>query len=349
LVANGHDIEVVTASYPGARRRVDDGVLYRQIGLGIEYFTSILSYHALLPPVVLATRRGARRPDLLVEEFAPPWSSFGVTRLSTAPALGNVQGYFASEKAREYRVPQGALTRIQRLGARSHRHLVAVSSDLATRLALDAPDAVISVIPVGIDPDVIRSALAPTPEPVPRQILFLGRLEIAQKGLDLLLQACAGLLEHEDARLVIAGDGRDADHVRALASSPSLRDRVTFIGRISGREKWRLLASSQFSVVPSRYETFGLSALESLACGTPVVGFAIECLRDTVPPETGILVEPFEVRALTEAMRSMLLDPAVCAQMGERGRRYAAAYTWDSIAAAQEQAYLSAAGGVAGA
>jgi len=143
----------------------------------------------------------------------------------------------------------------------------------------------------------------------------------------------------------VAGDGRDEIALRALAENSPSRERISFCGRIDGASKWRLLASSQVAAMPSRYETFGLSGLEALACGTPVVGFDIECLRDTVPPDTGILVRPFDVGALREAMRSLLRDPGACASMAECGRRHAAPFGWESIAAAQENVYMSAVGG----
>jgi glycogen synthase len=341
LAARGHIVEVITARYPGARVRHEDGVTYRPIGLGLEYFTSLLAYQALLPAVV-ARARAHRRPDLLVEEFAPPWSSLGVNRWTSIPTVGNVQGYFAAEKAAEYHLPRAVLEGAQRWGTRSHSHLIALSAELADRLHRDAPHAAVSVIPMGVAHGEIADALTRRAPAAARQIVYLGRLEIAQKGLDLLIDACEGLLEEEDARLIVAGDGRDEQALRTRAARSPAGERITFCGRLTGAEKWRLLAASQLSVMPSRYETFGLSALEALACGTPVVGFDIESLRDTVPPGTGVLVHPFETDVLRETLRRLLRTPEVCTSMGERGRHHAARYTWDSVAAAQENVYLTA-------
>lgn len=344
LAARGHEVEVVTARFRGARPRREDGVVYRQVGVGLEYFTSLLAYQALLPGVVLAARGRARRPDLLVEEFAPPWSSLGVNRWTSIPTVGSVQGYFATEKARQYHLPRALLEGVQRWGARGHSHLIAGSTELAGRLRADAPRTSVSVIPLGVAHEEIAEALQPAPARVARRIVYLGRLETAQKGLDLLLEACDGLLEEEDADLILAGDGRDEAPLRAQASRSRAAQRIRFCGRVSGREKWRLLASGQLSVLPSRYETFGLSALEALACGTPVVAFDIESLRETVGRGTGALVAPFDADALRETLRRLLRSPETCAAMGSVGRRHASQFSWENVASAQEDVYVSVAG-----
>jgi glycosyltransferase involved in cell wall biosynthesis len=110
-------------------------------------------------------------------------------------------------------------------------------------------------------------------------------------------------------------------------------------GRVSGPAKWRLLAGAQVCVVPSRYETFGLTALEALACGTPVVGFAIECLRQTVPATCGQLVVPFDVGALRASLEELLMSPLRCDEMGAAGRRHASSYSWDRLASEHEDLY----------
>jgi glycosyltransferase involved in cell wall biosynthesis len=345
LVSRGHEVEVLTARYAGARARHEDGVSYRPIGLGLEYFTSLIAYQALLPGVVLSAAAHRLRPDLLVEEFVPPCSTLGLGRLTSIPTVGSVQGYFAEEKARQYHLPRSALVGVQRWGTRAHRHLIAASQDLGARLQQDAPRAEVSIIPLGVAHEEIAGSLDPLPASASRQIVYLGRLETSQKGLDLLIRACDGLLAAEDARLVVAGDGHDARAIRALAAASLDGDRIDFRGRVDGADKWRLLAASQICAMPSRYETFGLTALEALACGTPVVGFDIESLRETVGGGTAVLVPPFEVVALRAALRSLLRDPGTCAAMGARGRSHAAGYSWGSVAEAQEQVYLSALAG----
>lgn len=344
-LAGKHAVEVVTAAYPGCEARVEDGVRYRHVGLKRGYAPSLLSYQASLPAVL---RRALREnpPDLVVEEFAPPWSSLGVGNWTGVPTVGMVQGFFAAEKARQYHLPKGLLCGIERWGARSHRTLVAVSADLAARLRAAAPRARVVVVGNGVDRAAIGSALhdlAPAPA-APRRVVFLGRLEIDQKGIDLLLEAFAAVAQASDAQLVLAGDGKDRDAVARRVARLGLSGRVELCGRVTGAAKWRLLAEAQVVAVPSRYETFGITALESLACGTPVAAFDIDCLRDTVPAGTGVLVAAFDVEAYAQALLALLGDPERCRRMGEAGRAHAASQDWDAIAHAQAAVYEEAVG-----
>lgn len=343
-LAGDHQIEVVTAAYPGCRARVEDGVHHRHVGCGRGYSASLLSYQAALPAVV---RRAVRdsKPDLIVEEFAPPWSSLAVGRWTSVPTLGLVQGFFAAEKAAQYHLPASVLTAIERFGTRSHRTLIAVSEDLAGRLRAVAPTSRVAVVGNGVDSVEIADALRTMPRRRdPRPVVgFLGRLETHQKGLDLLMEAFAHVARASDARLVIAGDGRDREAVRDMVGRAGLAARTELLGRVSGAEKWRMLAGCDVLAVPSRYETFGMTALEALACGTPVAAFDIPCLRDTIPVGAGVLAPRFDCQAYGDELVGLLTAPGRRAAMGELGRDYAGTQGWDSLARSQATVYEEAA------
>ncbi len=274
-----------------------------------------------------------------MEEFAPPWSSMGVGHWTKVPTVGSVQGYFAREKAAQYYVPPSVLTAIERWGTRSHRDLIAVSPEIAAKLRLAAPDANVHTIGNGIDEAGLAEALRVPVETEPGLVVFIGRLEIDQKGLDLLLDA---LERVPAARVLVAGDGKHADRFAAMVRSRGLSERVQLLGRVDGAEKWRLLARAQVAVVPSRYETFGITALEAMACGTPVLAFDIDGLRTTVGDGAATLVEPFNVAAYGTALQRLLDDPQRCALMGRRGRELATSSGWEGLASAQEAVYASA-------
>jgi glycogen(starch) synthase len=338
LAGHGHEVHVVTAAHPDLVARREDGVFYRQLGIPRGYAPSLLSYQALLP---LYAHRAIRelRPDLVVEEFAPPWSSMGVGHWTKVPTVGSVQGYFAREKAAQYHVPPSVLTAIERWGTRSHGHLIAVSPEIADKLRAAAPEATVHTIGNGIDEAGLAEALREPVETEPGLVAFIGRLEIDQKGLDLLLDA---LERVPAARVLVAGDGKHADRFAALVRQRGLSDRVQLLGRVEGDEKWRLLARAQVAVVPSRYETFGITALEAMACGTPVLAFDIDGLRTTVGDGAAVLVEPFDTEAYAAALDTLLADPDRCERMGRRGRQLATASGWEGLASAQEAVYASA-------
>ena len=339
-LAARHRITVVTRRYPGARRRLESGVEYRHLGLALprlgrlgdrlSYHLSIITYHLGIPWFLLTRRRA----DLVVEDFAAPVSSALVPLWTTRPTIAVVQWLFARETSRQYRVP---FFLAEEAGIRLHRRFVAVSGYVADRLRATNPGARVDVVHAGVEPPVGGHE-----RPLRGDLVFLGRIQYEAKGLDLALEALAHLAD-TDVTLVVAGDGPDLGRVEERAGALGLGDRVVCRGRVEGAEKWDLLAGAQALVLPSRYETFGLAALEALAVGTPVVGFAIPALAEIVRPGCGHLVPPFDAGALAGACRGVLVDPEHRRALGKAARARAADFDWDRAARAQEQAYLAAA------
>ncbi|PVZ14187.1 glycosyltransferase family 4 protein [Actinomycetospora cinnamomea] len=333
LVAAGHRVTVLTTTFPGARDAEHDGVRYVPVGpevgvrRGANRLTRLLGYVAGLP---LAVRRHRRDADLVVEDFFAPISSMGAPRWTGRPTLGLVQWLHARDKARQYKVP---VHRVERWGVRSHRRMIAVSAGTAERLREMNPAARVDVVGNGIDP-----ALFAPPPRVGRDVVFIGRLELHGKGLDLLLDAWAAVCGEVEGDLVIAGGGPEEPRVRRHAERLGVGDRIRFVGWCSGEDKTALLADARLVVVPSRHETFGLVALEALAAATPVLAFDIPCLREVVPEGVGWTVPAFDGDALAARLVDLLTGPdadATLASAGERGREFARAFDWDALAAAQ--------------
>jgi glycosyltransferase involved in cell wall biosynthesis len=227
---------------------------------------------------------------------------------------------------------------LQSFGVRSHRRLVAVSADTGAQLRAINPALEVDVIGNGVDP-----ALFDQPQQAGRDVVYIGRLEFGGKGLDLLLDAWHRVHGQVDGQLVIAGQGHDEERVRREVAQLGLDDRVRFVGWVSGEEKARLLAGARVVAMPSRIETFGIVAVEAFAAATPVVAFAIPSLREVVPEGAGFAVPPFDVTEYAKRLAEVCDDADLAAAMGAEGRRFAAGYDWDALAAKQAEVYRAAA------
>lgn len=330
-LAGSHQITVVTARYPGARRRIEDGIEYRPIGIYLGRFTSVVTYF-LLAPVVAA----AERADLVVEDFAAPISSALVPLFTRTPTVAVVQWLFARERSRHYRLP---LYLFEEAGIRLHRRFVAVSYYIAERIQAANREAAIEVVHGGV---AVPADLRPLPR-VPGRILYLGRMEWHPKGLDLLLESFRNLSLGTDASLVMAGDGPDVERVSETVRRAGLEGKVEQIGRVSHDAKWHLLASATVVAISSRHESFGLVAAEAAAMGTPVVAFDLPPLHEILAEAGGLLVTPYDTGAFAAALRRVITDSRLCAVLAERGRSQSRRFDWDRAARAHERVYEAAA------
>ena len=269
--------------------------------------------------------------DLVVEDFGAPFSSVSVPWMTDRPVLGVVQWLFAKEKSAQYHLP---FHWVEGIGVRSHRSMIAVSDDLGAVLAERNPRAEVTVVANGLDPAAFSGYECPRSD-----IVYLGRLEIAQKGLDLLLEAYARVAGSIRQDLVLGGDGPDRQALVEQAQRLGVADRVRFVGRISADDRFRWLAGADLLAMPSRYETFGMVAAEALAVCTPVVAFDIPCLRSLVDDRVGAVVPAFDVEAFAGALVRLATDEELRRRQGEAGPDRVGALNWDDLAALQGRVY----------
>lgn len=208
------------------------------------------------------------------------------------------------------------------------------------------------VIPPGVDtghfypiPADEAREFAGVPEDK-RMILFVGRVE-PLKGIDNLLKGIA-ILRAQDPDLgssvclaVIGGEADNGElseseemaRLQELRRDLQLEDMVTFLGRKAQDTLPYYYSAAEAVVVPSHYESFGLVALESMACGTPVVasetGGLAYLVRDG---ETGFHVPAGDPEALAERLRQLLLDDVLRQRLGRQAAEYAKRYAWPLMA-----------------
>ncbi len=164
-------------------------------------------------------------------------------------------------------------------------------------------------------------------------LLFVGRLD-PFKGPDVLLRA-ASMME-EDAQIVIVGGAlsgdQDLQQLQALAASLGISHRVHFLGARPQEELPMLYSAADVTVVPSYHESFGLVAVESLACGTPVVATRAGGLMTVVRhDETGFLV-PRCPGFFAARLDMFLRNPDLRERMRAAARRSVMRFGWQSVA-----------------
>jgi glycosyltransferase involved in cell wall biosynthesis len=164
-------------------------------------------------------------------------------------------------------------------------------------------------------------------------ILFVSTIE-PRKNVPTLLLAYRQLLDnyHAETHLVLAGErGWLADEISTLVDKLSLQDRVHFLGRVALEDLLGLYNAARLLVHPAFYEGFGLTPLEAMACGTPVVVSNTSSLPEVVG-DAALLVEPTDVDGMTVAIWRLLSDDALCEQMTCKGLKRARQFSWRKAA-----------------
>jgi glycosyltransferase involved in cell wall biosynthesis len=228
--------------------------------------------------------------------------------------------------------------------------VVAISDATAADLRFHFPQSAdkLHVVRNGIDADFVPAdpaTIAATRQELGAPagyLLYAGTLE-PRKGVDTLLEAwiAARRDDPETMPLVLAGPyGWHSDHL--LRDIERLAPQgVRYLGRVERPHLVRLMQAARLFVYPSRYEGFGLPPAESLACGVPVIACESSSLPEVVG-DAGLLVEPGDPAALAAAIRHVLGEPELEAELRARTLPQAAKFTWPRAAAEMEAILRSA-------
>lgn len=274
-----------------------------------------LAYHAVLP---FAARR--LRHDLWIENFTPPFSTSFLPLFLRTPVLGFAQALQGRELSRRYRFP---FFLIERLGLRCYRDVLVLNPADQALVSAANPAAAVHLIPNGIAVPGLDQARLGRGE----HVLFLGRIDVWKKGIDYLIEAYRR--SRADLPLVIAGAGLPREERRLAALVAGAGPGVRWVGHVSGERKRELLARSAFMVLPSRYETFGLSALEAMAAAKPVLHFDLPTL---VWMDGDVAVPAYDTGVLGEQMRALAGDEPLRRELGRKAHAAAQRYGQDETA-----------------
>jgi glycosyltransferase involved in cell wall biosynthesis len=225
-------------------------------------------------------------------------------------------------------------------------HVVATCSDEVFELRrLGLPRHRATVVPCGVDTSTFTPRGPVAPRSARPRLLVLGRL-VERKGQDDAVRALRAVPE---AELVVVGGppagAIDADpevrRLRALADEEGVADRLVFAGAVPRADVPAWVRSADIVLAVPWYEPFGITPLEAMACGRPVVATAVGGLVDTVVGGvTGDLVPPRDPARLGEVLAALLADDERRAAYGAAGvRRARARYRWSRVVADTEAVY----------
>lgn len=297
-----------------------------------------LAWRAVDVPAGPTARRAARERSLLpnlLRELGATVYDHGFLPL---PPTGAVPTCLLLHDLRaadgQTRWPRWLAREVLRRSCRRADAIVVPSHWTATRLAQLAPRAPAAhVVPNATDPvpdpvpEITSTATAPT---TAGYVLHVGHVE-ARKNLGVVVEALARIEAAARPELWLAGrDAGALDDLRRLAARRGVADHLRPLGVVSDERLHTLYTNARAVVVPSRYEGFGLPALEALAHGRPVLAADATSLPEVVG-DAGVLLPPDQPQAWAEALRTAWPDDD---QSVAARRRHASRFVWRGSAAA---------------
>ena len=276
--------------------------------------------------------------------------------VNVAPLLAGCPTVVTVHDLAFLRVPAGLtprrrhyLTAVTRISVQRARRVIAVSASTKRDVVelIGVPPERVTVIPLAADErfrplDAGDLARFRAEHGLRRPfVLYVGTLE-PRKNVPALLRAfatIAGELPHE--LILVGAEGWLTAEIHATLATLRLGDRVRLTGYGDPATLPGWYGAADLFVYPSRFEGFGLPPLEAMACGTPVIVSNAASLPE-VGGDAVLTVDPDDIDGLAAAMRRVLTDPALAADLRDRGLARAATFSWDRTARETVRVYREA-------
>jgi glycosyltransferase involved in cell wall biosynthesis len=324
-IARGVEVTLYTGRYPGFRDRVEQGVRIRGLGFGRSNLLCRLTY--ALSANVRVLFDGADRIVNGASIFAPV-------------LLGTLRGrrygvfmhhFIGRDSLRKYGLAGALPWLCEQLLMRTAGRYLVVNTAVRDRILQVNPRAEVLVTANGFSSRLLDLPREPATPPF---VLFVGRFDVHMKGLDLLIPAWADTLAARGIDLVLAGRASAADLEKVRALVPQVPGgQVRLELDVPEARKAELMATCLFFASPSRFEGFGIAALEANAAGCAVLATDTDGFRDSLAlGETALSIPVEDPAALRAGLERLADDEALRASLGRKGRERARGFSWDSIA-----------------
>jgi phosphatidylinositol alpha-mannosyltransferase len=327
LIDLGHDVSVLTPVDEPDEANLPSYVVAAGRAVPVPYNGSVARL-AFGPLSLKRTRRWLRdgRFDVLhIHEPTVPSLSMLACFAASGPMVATF--HTATARSRALQVFGSVL----QPGLEKITGRIAVSP-AARRVVVEHLGGDAVLVPNGVSVRRFSGAHPLPGRPAVPTVTFLGRIDEPRKGLAVLLEALAELVELvPDVRLLVAGPG-DADDVREAVPA-SLRSHVELLGLVSDDDKPRVYASGDVYCAPNTHgESFGIVLIEAMATGTPVVASDLEAFRRVLEDgRAGVLVPVGDAAALATALADLLRDPDRRKRLAEAGRDAVEQYDWSIV------------------
>jgi glycogen(starch) synthase len=245
--------------------------------------------------------------DLIIEKFTSPIGPIGLPTLTSKPVLAMANFMFWDEMSVKYHLPVNLITR-QLL--RNYRYVTCYIPSQAKQLKSINPALEVTFMPPTL------AALPSLPGRPGDSLLFIGRADIHQKGLDMLV-TILNQVNLPEAKIVIAGGLRQLNGYRGTIP-------IEYVGYLNDRQKAAVFQNARIHLLPSRYETFGLVQLEAAAYGRPTIAFDLPVFADR--KSCMVLVTPFDTQQYARQIETLWNDTSAYRKLSQCCRNLAKSY-----------------------
>jgi len=312
-------VTIFCGKYPGYKDYTSHNIHYKHIGLEVAGRVGQLIFQLFLPYFVKNESY-----DLWIESFTPPFSTGFLPLFTAVPVIGLTHMLSGQDMRRKYKIP---FDLIESFGLKFYKHFIVLTGMDKKKIERINPSAEIAAIPNGVN--LSRN----TQETIDRKhILYIGRIEIDQKGLDILIDAYHQMITITNYPLVIAGNGtkKEIKKLRMLIKKFHLNHRIKLLGKVGQKKKNILYQQAVCVVIPSRFETFSLVALESFSRKRVIVTFAIPGLS-WIPNAYRVVAGEMKATLLKDAILSMVNNQPKRKKIEESLGKFVKKFNWDVI------------------
>lgn len=329
-IAKKYEVFVLTGRFPGSKNEKIDNINFIRVGSSKSYLLSRISFTLLIPFLLKKYK-----PDIIINDFSvfsPVFCEF----FTSIPVINSFYHFIGKHAVKKYSVFGLIPFFAEILLLKISKNYITISPSVTKILEEKiGKEKQIRCIYTGIPDEMFNSRNV-----IGEYIAYMGRIDIYMKGIDILLKAFSEIKSNIKLKIAGIGKQKDIDKLHSMIKELNLCEKVEFLGSLSEKDKIDYLSHSIFVVMPSRFEGWGIVAIEAQACGKPVIGTDIPGLKDAVRHGiTGLLVKPEDPVSLRNAINELISDEGKREKLSLEGRKWAKNFKWDKIAEDQLSYY----------